>query len=102
MMDIPHISWHSLGIDTFTQDGKNYLIIADYHSKFPLVEARGNSATSEKIAQLTSKIISVFGVLNTIISDNGPQLQGTAYQNLMKKLGISHITSSPHHPKSHG
>ena len=80
---------------------KNYLIIADYHSKFLLVEPLGNSATSEKIAQLTSKIISVFGVPNAIISDNGLQFQGTAYQSLMKKLGISHITSSPHHPKSH-
>ena len=45
VMDIPHISWHTLGTDIFTQDRKNYLIIADYHSKFPLVEPLGNSAT---------------------------------------------------------
>ena len=44
----------------------------------------------------------MFGVPTKIISDNGPQFQGAAYQQMTKNYGILHITSSPHHPKSHG
>jgi transposase InsO family protein len=37
-----------------------------------------------------------------IISDNGPQFIGLPYKQMVKEYGISHVTSSPHHPKSHG
>ena len=46
----------------------------------------------------------MFGIPSVIISDHGPQLIGQEYQHLqmVKEYGISHITSSPHHPKPHG
>ena len=102
MSNIPSIPWHTLGTDLFTHEGENYLIISDYHSKFPIIEALGKDSSSNKVAKLTSKMFSIFGVPNTIISDNGPQFQGTVYQQMLKNYGITHITSSPHHPQSHG
>ena len=44
----------------------------------------------------------MFGYPNRIISDNGPQFIGQEYQVMIRKYGIAHVTSSPHHPKSHG
>ena len=100
--NLPSIPWHTIGTDLFTHEGENYLIVTDYHSKFPLIESLGNDSSSSKIAKLTSKIFSIFGTPNAIISDNGPQFQGTAYQQMLQSYGVSHITSSPHHPQSHG
>lgn len=100
--ELPHVAWHTLSTDIFTLDGDNYLIVADYYSKYPIVEKLSNCATSKTVANITRKIFTMFGVPSTIISDNGPQFIGAPYQELIKQYGISHITSSPHHSKSHG
>ena len=94
--------WHSTSADLFTYDGDNYLIIADYFSKYPIIEKLGSDTSSNAIAKLTLKTLSIFGVPQRVISDNGPQFQGSAYQKLMQDYGIEHITSSPWHPQSHG
>jgi hypothetical protein len=100
--DIPKIVWHTLSADLFYLDHQEYLIIADYQSKFPIVEKLDGNASSKKVADITEKIFSIFGIPNSLISDNGPQFIGKAFQDLMKKHGINHVTSSPHHPESHG
>ena len=100
--NIPNIPWYTISTDLFTQDGKNYLIIADCFSKYPIVEEIGPDSSSKAITKITSKVFSLFGVPNSVISDNGPQFQGSAYRTLMLDYGIHHITSSPWHPKSHG
>ena len=100
--DLPNIPWHTLGTDLFTLIGDNYLIILDYHTKYLVVEKLGADSTSKRVADLTSNYFSLFGVPNTIISDNGPQFVGAAYQSLLQEYGVTHITSSPWHPESHG
>ena len=100
--ELPNIPWHTLSTDLFVFNGESYLIIADYMTKYPIVEKLGQSTTSQTIANITSKYLSLFGVPHSIISDNGPQFIGNPYKNLMEKLKITHVTSSPHHPQSHG
>ena len=95
------MAWHTLGMDLFTLNDRNYLIIADYFSKYPIVHTLGFSSSGKTIAQIMSNTISLFGVPNTIITDNGPQFIGQVFQDLLKSYGITHTTSSPHHPKSH-
>lgn len=102
LQNIPSIPWYTVSTDLFTQDGKNYLIVADCFSKYPIVEELGQDCSSKMVARLTSKMFSLFGVPHTIISDNGPQYQGSAYRTMVEAYGINHITSSPWHPKSHG
>ena len=99
---IPNLPWHTLCMDLFTLNDRNYLIIADYFSKYPIIHTLGSSSSSKTIAQIMSNTISLFGVPNTIITDNGPQFIGQVFQDLIKSYGITHTTSSPHHPKSHG
>ena len=99
--DIPNVPWNTVSSDLFTFEGRNFIIIADYFSKYPLVEQL-DSMSSKTVAQKTMRIFSMFGIPNTMISDNGPQFIGKEYQELMNMHGISHITSSPHHPQGHG
>ena len=99
--ELPSIPWYTLSSDLFTLDGADYLLIADYHSRYPLVE-RLTDSTSRAVAAITSKAISMFGIPHSILSDNGPQFSGRPYQDMIAQYGICHITSSPHHAKSHG
>jgi transposase InsO family protein len=105
-LDIPAIPWHTISTDLFTLDGEMYLIIADYHSKYPIVE-KLQRYTSKTVTNITEKYFAMFGYPNTIISDNGPQFNGPQfigqeYRAMVKEHNISHVTSSPHHAQSHG
>ena len=100
-VNTPPIAWHTLGSDLFTLDGKDYLIISDYYSKYSLVELL-TTTSGQKVADISRHIFASFGIPNTIISDNGPQFIGAAYQQLLRDFDITQITSSPHHPMSHG
>ena len=101
MPDVPNVPWNTIGTDLFTVNDQTYLI-ADYYSKFPFVERLGKNLSSQSFADITSHIFSVFGAPANIISDNGPQFIGKAYQDMIRKYDINHISSSPLHPKLHG
>lgn len=100
--DIPNIPWHTIGSDFFQYEQQDYLIIADYYSKFLIVEKMSANPDSDVAAKFTRKMFSMFGIPNRIISDNGGQFIGKAYQKMVKDYGIAHNSSSPRHPKSHG
>ena len=50
--DIPPRPWHTVGVDLFHLDGVEYLLIADYYSKFPFVRKLGSQTAFS--VQLTS------------------------------------------------
>ena len=58
--DVPHIPWHTIGTDLFSLNGYDYMIIADYFSKFPLVKRLNNDATSTTVTNLTAKMIDIY------------------------------------------
>ncbi len=99
--DIPSTPWYKIATDLFTLDREDYLLIVDYHSKFPIVSKLHNTS-SQTVAKATSAVFSMFGPPSTIISDNGPQYSGTPYQEMCNKWGIKHDTSSPRFPRSNG
>ena len=100
--DIPNIPWHTLGTDFFQFENNEYLIVADYFSKYMLFEKMSGNPNSGDAARYTTKLISQFGIPNTIISDNGGQFIGKEYKQMVQEYGITHDTNSPRHSKSHG
>ena len=96
---MPNIALHTLGTDLFMLNGEHFIIIADYMSKYPIIEHLGHDTTSYAVAKITSKYISLFGAPHSIISDNGPQFIGKPYKQLMSSFNIAHVTSSPHHSR---
>ena len=100
--DIPTRPWQVVGTDLFSIGRDNYLIVADYHSKFPFVERIEGKATSELIVNLTKRIFSEHGSPDRVISDNGGHFASHAYRLFADKWGFDHITSSPHFPQSNG
>ena len=70
----PMAPWVKLGTDLFTIDGKDFLIISDNYSRYPIIK-KLTSMTAASIVSATKEALSLLGVLREIISDNGPQFQ---------------------------
>ena len=51
--EIPTRPWQVLGTDLFSFHGNNYLIVADYYSKFPLVRKLPTPCTSQAVVTAT-------------------------------------------------
>ena len=101
--EIPPGLWHTIGTDLFYLNGAEYLLVADYYSKYQLVrEVLKGKSSSRTIANLTKEIFSEQGIPKIERSDNGPHFEGQAYKEFAKQYRFQHITSSPHYPRSKG
>ena len=87
-------------MDYFNFDGKSYVLICDYFSKFPFLYRTKTSFWS-----LRDRLIDLFsieGYPDEIVSDNGPPFQSKEFAKFLSSLGIKHTTSSPGYPRSNG
>ena len=91
-----------IGTDLFHIDDDDYLLVADYYTKFPLVDKLPKPATSAVVSDILRKYFSIFGIPDVVRSDNGPQYTGQAFSQLQSNYGFQHITSSPRYPRSNG
>ena len=100
--DIPPRAGHTFGTDLFYFDENEYLLIADYHSKFQFVRKipRGHS-NSKMVVDPTKQIFSEYGVPEIVRSDNGPHFHGH-YKAFSENYEFEHITSSLHYPRGNG
>ena len=100
-MEIPSRSWIKLGADLFFQGGNWYLLIADCYSEFPNVLSF-LSLTSKDVISAGIPSISVFGILDETISDNGSQFMAKEYHELADRYAFKITTSSPHYLRGYG
>ena len=100
--EIPTRPWQVLGSDIFQFEGREYLIVADYYSKFPFIRRLPIHATSAAVIGLMREIFAEHGIPEKIISDNGPQYSAGSFKTFTGKYEIVHVTSSPHYPRSNG
>jgi hypothetical protein len=99
--EIPSLPWYKIGVDLFTLDNDNYVVMVDYYSKFLFVEKLGKT-TSHAIIGKLKKTFSVHGIPSIVISDNGPQFSSEEFKCFAKTYDFNHITSSPGYPQSNG
>ena len=99
--DIPLHPWTKLATDLFHFEDASYLLIVDYTSRF-LVVHKLSSMTGQHVANQCKLILSEYGWLETLISDNGPFYTADAFTSVMNAYNDNHITSSPHNPQSNG
>lgn len=100
--DVPTGPWKVVGTDLFEFDGDNYLMIADYYSKFVFTRKLPIPSPSNVVIALTKQIFAEHGIPRRVISDNGPHFSSYAYKNFAETWEFEHVTSSPHYPRSNG
>jgi hypothetical protein len=101
-MPVPQYPFQVIGIDLFTFENEEYLMVVDYLSKWPIVKQLSQGTTSMKIIGVLKEVFSDFGLPERIISDNGPQLVSTEFHRFCRERKIEHSTSSPLHPSANG
>ena len=94
-------AWTRVGTDLFKMQGKDYLLVVDYHTNYPEISLLPDT-TSSTVIKHTKSIFARHGIPNVVISDNGPQFASKEYQEFAKKWEFQHITSSPYHPEANG
>ena len=98
--DVPRGPWIKLGVDLFEHNKKQYLLVVDYFSKFPIIRKLHSLSTGAVISEL-KEIFGENGIPDTLITDGGPQFR-SEFKEFARKWGFDHIQSSPHHHQSNG
>jgi transposase InsO family protein len=61
------------------------------------------SKTAESVQEaFLSNIVARYGIPQIIISDNGGELTGTAFEKWLREFGVEHRLTSPYHPQTNG
>lgn len=94
--------WSRIHID-YAGPIKNFyfLIVVDSHSKFVEVFKTKEITTSFTITKLR-EMFSRYGLVDTIVSDNGRQFTSEEFQRFLLLNGINHKLTAPGHPSTNG
>jgi hypothetical protein len=91
---LPERPWQQVGSDLFEWEGKHYLLVVDYYSRFPELRLLKHQGAKAVIAEC-QEIFSIHGIPEMFISDNGPQYGNTEFKKFAKKYGFEHATPPP-------
>lgn len=98
---VPTAPWQVVGIDLFQHNGHHYIVIVDYYSFYYETHQLQRTAVNQVI-NCCLKTFAVHGLPVKVVSDNGPPFNSADFKECLQHRGISHVTSSPYHPKSNG
>ena len=87
--------WETVVSNLFELNGKQYLVVADYFSRWIEV-APLRSTTAASLINHIKSLPKVF------IADNGPLYKSSEFARFMNQFSITHVTSSPRYPQSNG
>lgn len=100
--EVPNGPWQILASDLFSHCGDTYLITADYFSKFFIILKMPQHCTAAAVIASLNLTMSEFGVPLKLVTNNGPQYDSLDFKAFATSWGFTHITSSPHYPRSNG
>lgn len=93
--------WAKVGTDLFSFEGRDYLTTVHNFSYFYEIDYIPDTRSSKVIRKLKARFAKQ-GILDVVISDNGPQYSSTGFRKFSQEWEFRHITSSPAYPHSNG
>jgi len=98
----PTRPWTRLHMDyAGPKEGRMFLVIIDAHSKW-LEVIPMKTATALTTVQQLRTVFARFGVPESVVTDNGPQVVGREFEQFCNRNGIRHVKVAPYHPASNG
>lgn len=95
----PQRPWWRIAADFCEWEGRDFLVIVDYFSRYIIAEEMPDTRSQTVIGKL-HKIFCLLGVPHTLVTDNGAQLVSEELKSYLNKWGISGTTSAPKRPQS--
>jgi hypothetical protein len=99
---IPTKPWSVLAADLFHFEESQWIIIADYFSKYPVVKKLPSPCPSATIVQIMKEVFAEMGIPDKLVSDNGPHFASASFQAFAAAWGFQHTTTSPNRPQGNG
>ena len=100
--DWPEKVWSRVHIDFAGPFlGSHYFLLVDARSKWLEVHPVNSTSTHAALSKLRH-VFSIFGLPDVLVSDNASAFTSEEFQQFVKRNGIRHVTSSPHHPATNG
>ena len=100
--ETPSRPWCTLATDIFQIDQRQYIIIADYFSKYPVIRKLPRPCSSAGVIDILQATFSEQGIPEKLISDNGPHFASEQFKSFADEWGFQHTTTSPHRPQGNG
>ena len=97
---VPTHPWEKVGIDFFSLDGRDFLLIVDYYSKYPEVVQMPSKTAQATVSKL-KVIFARHGIPQTVMADNMP-FHSREFTSFAKSWCFHVVTSSPTYPQSNG
>ena len=98
---LPQGPWQRVGIDLCQFKGKDFLVMADYYSRWIEV-LRLYTTTAKAVINRMKDVFAQFGAPKEVVSDNGPQFISEEFRDLAARFRFNHVTSSPYLPNANG
>lgn len=76
------------------------LIVLDKFSKYVLLKPLRKATATQITHFLEKEVFHMFGVPETIFSDNGVQYRSNEFKSLLTKYGVDHIRTASHAPQA--
>ena len=80
-------------------DGKTYLLVVDYFSRYVKVQTL-STTTSASVIKVLKAVFPHHGIPTTLVSDNGPQYSPQEFANFSHEYNFTHTSSSQRYPQS--
>jgi hypothetical protein len=97
---VPDRPWEKLGADICDFEGKDYIVIVDYYSKYPEV-VQLKRKTAEGVINAMKSVLARHGLPDTLVADNMP-FASRKLQEFANEWNFKITTSSPRYPQSNG
>ena len=101
--ELPEYPWQKIDLDFLgpLPSGDYLLVAIDEYSRFPEVFVTRSTAFNPTKKHL-DKLLSSFGIPETIKSDNGPPFKSKQFKKYSRRMGFQHHRITPLHPKANG
>ena len=98
---VPDFPFQMVVGDHFTLAGKNYLVLVDRFSGWPVLEFCGATVgNSTGLIKTLRNYFAVYGVPEELATDGSTVFTSGPVQEFLKRFQINHRVSSPHNPHS--